>query len=67
MNSKSGVQSKRRCESHESYICIVGFPACKCQKKSIVYEMECTHAAVHAVYFIVLPTGGALQTHISIY
>ena len=31
MNSKCGVQSKRRCESHESCICIAGFPACWCQ------------------------------------
>ena len=31
MNSKCGVQSKRRCESHESCICTVGFPACGCQ------------------------------------
>ena len=28
MNSKCGVQSKRKCRSHESCICIVGFPAC---------------------------------------
>ena len=25
MDSKGGVQSKRRCESHESWVCIVGF------------------------------------------
>ena len=46
MNSKCGVQSKRKCGSHESCVCIVGFPACGCQKKSVVYEMECRHAAV---------------------
>ena len=46
MNSKCGVQSKRRRESHESCVCILGFPACGCQKKSVVYEMECRHAAV---------------------
>ena len=46
MNSKCGVQKKRRCESHESCVCIVGFPACGCQKKSVVYETECRHAAV---------------------
>ena len=46
MNSKCGVQSKRRCESHESCICIVGFPAYGCQKKSVVYETECRHVAV---------------------
>ena len=28
MNSKCGVQSKRKCGSHESCVCIVGFPAC---------------------------------------
>ena len=41
------VQSKRRCESHESCVCIVGFPACGCQKKSVVYETESRRAAVH--------------------
>ena len=46
MNSKCGVQSKRRCESHESCVCIAGFPACGCQKKSVLYETECRHAAV---------------------
>ena len=46
VNSKCGIQSKRRCESHESCVCIVGFPACGCQKKSAVYETECRHAAV---------------------
>ena len=46
MNSKCGVQSKRRCESRESCVCIVGFPACGFQKKSVVYETECRHAAV---------------------
>ncbi len=30
----------------ESCVCIVGFPACGCQKKSVVYETECRHAAV---------------------
>ena len=46
MNSKCGVQSKRSCESHVSCVCIVGFPACGRQKKSVVYETECRHAAV---------------------
>ena len=41
MNSKCGVQNKRKCGSHESCVCIVGFPACGCQKKSVVYEKEC--------------------------
>ena len=40
------VQSKRKCGSLESCVCIVGFPACGCQKKSVVYEMECRHEAV---------------------
>ena len=31
--SKCGVQSNRKCESHESCVCIVGFSACVCQKK----------------------------------
>ena len=30
MNSKCGVQSNRRCESHEPCICIVGFSAFLC-------------------------------------
>ena len=46
MNSKCGVQSKRMCESHESCVCTVGFPACACERKSVVYETECRHAAV---------------------
>ena len=37
MNSKCGVQSKRKCESHESCICILDFQACRCQKKSVVH------------------------------
>ena len=35
VNSKCGVQSKRRYESHESCVCIVGFLTCGCQKKSV--------------------------------
>ena len=35
MNSKCEVQSKTRCESHEPCVCIAGFPACGCQKKSV--------------------------------
>ena len=46
MNSKGGVQSKKRCESHESCVCMVGFSAHGCQKKSRVSEMECRHVAV---------------------
>ena len=39
--SKCGVQSKRNCESYESCIGTVRFSACRCQKKSVVYKMEC--------------------------
>ena len=46
VNSKCAVQSKRRCKSHESCVCIVGFPACGCEKKSVVYETERRRAAV---------------------
>ena len=46
VNSECGVQSKRRCKSHESCVHTVGFLACGCQKKSIVYETECRHVAV---------------------
>ena len=46
MNSKCGVQSKRKCESHESCFGIAGFSVCGCQKKSIAYEMVCRHVAV---------------------
>ena len=46
MNSKCGVQSKRRCKSHESCVCIFGFSACGCQKKNVVYETECRHVAI---------------------
>ena len=44
--SNCGVQSKRQCENHESCVCIAGFSACVCQKKSVVYETECRHVAV---------------------
>ena len=46
VNSKCGVQSKRRQESHETDVCTVGFSACGCQKKNVVYETECRHVAV---------------------
>ena len=49
MNSKCGVQSKRKCKSHESCVCIAGFSACGCQKKSVVSETECRHVAVREV------------------
>ena len=41
-----GPKSKRGCGSHESCVCSVGFPACGCQKKSVVYKVEYRHAAV---------------------
>ena len=37
---------KQERESHESCICIVGFSACGCQKKSVVYEKDCRHVGV---------------------
>ena len=46
VNSKCEVQSKRRCESHESSVCTAGFSTCGCQKKSVVYETECRYVAV---------------------
>ena len=45
VNSKHGVQSKRKHKSHDSCVCIAGFSACECQK-SVVYKMECRHVAV---------------------
>ena len=35
VNSKCGVQCKRKCESQESCVCIVGFSVCGCQKTNI--------------------------------
>ena len=46
MNSKCGVQSKKKCDRHESCVCFAGFSACRCQKKSILYKTECRHVAV---------------------
>ena len=40
VNSICGVQSKRKYEIHEPCVCVVGFSAFGCQKKSVVYEME---------------------------
>ena len=53
MNSKCGVQSKRRCESHESCVCIVGFPACGCQKKSVFLPRRSSR--YHSIVPIPLP------------
>ena len=33
--------------SHESCVCVVGFSACGCRKKSVVYETECRHVGTH--------------------
>ena len=41
VGSKATEDAKAR-----SCVCIAGFPACMCQKKSIVYKTECRHAAV---------------------
>ena len=46
VNFKCRVQSKRRCENHESCVSIAGFSAGGCQKNSVVYETECRHVAV---------------------
>ena len=46
VNSKCGVQSKKKCESHELCVCNAGFSACGCQKKSVMYETECRHVAI---------------------
>ena len=37
---------ERESKSHESCICIVGFSACGCQEKSVVYEKDCRHVGV---------------------
>ena len=46
VNSRCGVQSKRRRGSTEYCVCIVGFSACGCHKKSVVYETECRPVAI---------------------
>ena len=45
VNSTCAVQSKRKHESHEPSVCVIG-SACGCQKKSKLYETECRHVAV---------------------
>ena len=47
MTNVGRVQSKRKCESHESCVSVVGFSACRCQKKNVLYETECRLAAFH--------------------
>ena len=44
VNPKCRVQEKVR--KPQSCICIVGFSVCGCQKKRVVYEMECRYVAV---------------------
>ena len=50
-SSKCVVQSKKKYQGHKFCtvfvcvcVCIVGFSACGCQKKSVVCEMECRHS-----------------------
>ena len=58
MNSKCGVQSKRRCKSDESCVCIVGFSAYGCQKKSVVNETEFREVSrTRTIYSIETYTG----------
>ena len=46
MNSKCGVQSKRKCEYHESCLCIFGVYLAGQSEEERMYEMECRHVAV---------------------
>ena len=47
VNSKCGVQSKRKCESHVSCVCVAGFSACgTCQKKSVVFINICSQTSL---------------------
>ena len=48
MNSKCGVQNKRKCESHESCVCV---SACGCQKKSVVQNTKHKMAAPSVLFF----------------
>ena len=41
-----GSKARESAKSHVSCVCIAGFSACGCQKKSVVYGMECRHVAV---------------------
>ena len=43
MTNVGRVQSKQKCENHESCFSVVGFSACRCQ--SVLYETECRLAA----------------------
>ena len=46
MNSKCEVQSKRKCEYHESCVCIFGVYLGGQSEEECMYEMECRHVAV---------------------
>ena len=41
-----GSKARESAEAMSLAFVFVGFPACGCQKKSVVYEMEYRHAAV---------------------
>ena len=41
-----GSKAREGAKAVESCVCIAGFSACGCQKKSVVYETECRHVAV---------------------
>ena len=45
VNPNVGPKQKKH-ESHDSCVCIAGFSACGCQKKSAVYETGWRHVAV---------------------
>ena len=49
VNSKCGVQSKRRCESHESCVCIVGSDCVN------AYLRHVTHGEVRGLVVVHLP------------
>ena len=36
-----GSKAKEITKYHESCVSVVGFSACRCQKKSVLYETEC--------------------------
>ena len=44
VNSKCGVQSKRKCESHVTCVVLLDFQ-CACVRRSVVYETECRQVA----------------------
>ena len=42
-------KARKKCKSHDSCVCIAGFSACGCRKKSVVHQTECRHVAVQRV------------------